>query len=80
MSQWRGWLISVESKRSRGGQPVSRMYADRIADPEAAMLAVKQYAVVTDENMRIVAEATLSQLEGLGAADGKVRRVGSAPD
>ena len=53
MGEWRGWLISVNSKQPSGGQPVSKLYAARIANPDAAMSAVRKYAKITDEHMQI---------------------------
>jgi hypothetical protein len=38
MNEWRGWLISVDSKRPSGGHPVSKLYAARIANPEQQCL------------------------------------------
>jgi len=75
MSEWRGWLISVDSKQLSGGQPVSKLYAARIADPEAAMSA---YASISDEKMQILVETSISQLRALRVPDGKVRRIESA--
>ena len=34
MSEWRGWLISVDSKATGRRLPGSKIYAVRIADPE----------------------------------------------
>lgn len=78
MSEWRGWLISVDSKQLSGGQPVSKLYAARIADPEAAMSAVRKYASISDEKMQILVETSISQLRALRVPDGKVRRIESA--
>ena len=78
MGEWRGWLISVNSKQPSGGQPVSKLYAARIANPDAAMSAVRKYAKITDEHMQILVEASVSQLRGIRVPDGKVRRIGSA--
>jgi hypothetical protein len=77
MSEWRGWLISVDSKQPSGGQRVSELYAARIADPEAAMYAVSRYANVTDEHMQILVEISLSQLRAIKVPDRKVRRIES---
>lgn len=78
MSEWRGWLISVDLKQLSGGQPVSKLYAARIADPEAAMSAVRKYASISDEKMQILVETSVSQLRALRVPDGKVRRIESA--
>lgn len=78
MSEWRGWLISVDSKQLSGGQPVSKLYAARIVDPEAAMSAVRKYASISDEKMQILVETSVSQLRALRVPDGKVRRIESA--
>lgn len=77
MSEWRGWLISVDSKQPSGGEPVCRLYAVRIADPEAAMAAARKYANVTDEHMRILVEISEAQLRAIKVPDGKVRRIES---
>jgi hypothetical protein len=77
MSEWRGWLISIDSKRLSGGQPVSDVFAARIADPEGAMSAVRKYANIRDEKMQILVEASVSQLMGMRVPDGKVRRIQS---
>ena len=42
-------MISVDSKRFSGSQPVTKIYAARIADPDAAMSAVRKYANISDE-------------------------------
>ena len=77
MSEWRGWLISVDLKRLSGGQPVSKLYAARIADPEAAMSGVRKYANVSDGHMQILVETSVSQLRAIRVPDGKVRRIES---
>ena len=70
-------MISVDSKRRSGGEPVIKLYAARIADPDAAMAAVKRYANIDDEHAQILVEASVSQLRGMRVPDRKVRRIGS---
>lgn len=77
MSEWRGWLISVDSKRPSGGQPVSKLYAAQIADPERAMSAVRKYANASDEHMQILVETSVPQLRAMRVPDAKVRRIES---
>ena len=77
MSEWRGWLISVDSKPLSGGQPVSKLYAARIADPEAAMSAVKKYANVSGVHMQILVEISVPQLRAMRVPDAEVRRIES---
>jgi hypothetical protein len=77
MSEWRGWLISVDSKRLSGSQPVSKIYAARIADPEAAMSAVRKYANVSDEHMQTLIETSVPQLRAMRVPDAEVRRIES---
>jgi hypothetical protein len=77
MNEWRGWLICVDSRRLRGGQPTNKIYAAWIADPEKAVSAVKKFADVTDENVHILVEVSAPLLRGLKAADGKVRSIQS---
>jgi rhodanese-related sulfurtransferase len=77
MSESRGWLVSVHSKPVSGNRPASRLYAARIADPEAAILAVRRYAHISDERLQIIVETTVSQLRAIKVPDGKVRRVRS---
>ena len=71
-------MISVESKRVVSSHPVSKVYAARIADPEAAMSAVRKYANIVDEKMQILIEVSVSQLRAMKVPDGKVRRIESA--
>jgi len=75
MSEQRGWLISVCSKRSNAAQPASKLYAARIADPEAAISAVRKYANASEGHLEIVVETTVSQLRAIKVPDGKVRRI-----
>jgi len=77
MNEWRGWLISVDSKHPGDGQPVSQLYAARIANPEEAMTAVKEYANVSNEHMRVLVEISVSHLRALKVPDGKVGRIES---
>jgi pyruvate kinase len=72
-----GVLISVDSKRSSGGQSVSKLYAARIADPEAAISAVRKYANASDEHMQILVETSVPQLRAMRVPNAKVRRIES---
>jgi len=77
MSERRGWLISVNPKRANSGTPMSRLYAARIADPEAAVSAVRAYAKISDGNLQIIVETSIAQLRAIKVPNGKVRRVRS---
>ena len=57
---------------------MSNVFAARIADPDAAMSAVKKYANITDERMQILVETSVPQLRAMKVPDGKVRFIESA--
>src|SRR6516165_570570 len=75
VAEWRGWLISVDSKSPPYRSPLSTIYAAHIAEPEDAMAATIKYANVSDEHCAILVELSASQLKGLNVPDRKVRRL-----
>ena len=74
-----GLVDLCNSKRLSGRRPVSKLYAARIADPEAAMSAVRKYANASDEHMQILVETSVPQLRAMRVPDAKVRRIKSVP-
>ena len=79
MSERRGWLIAVNPKQVNSDSPTSRLYAARIADPEAAVSAVRAYANIRDANLQIIVETSIAQLRAIKVPNGKVRRIRSVP-
>lgn len=75
MSEWRGWLISVDSKATGRRLPGSKIYAVRIADPKSAMSAVRKYAHIRDEHQAILVEASVAQLRSMKVPDQRVRQI-----
>ena len=75
MAEWRGWMISVDSKSSAHRSPLSAIYAAHIAEPDDAMAATIKYAGVSHEHCAILVELSASQLKGLNIPDRKVRRL-----
>ena len=76
MNRAAGWFPFIQNRSAAIGRQ-AELYAARIADPEAAILAVRRYAHISDERLQIIVETTVSQLRAIKVPDGKVRRVRS---
>jgi hypothetical protein len=77
MTERRGWLIGVDTKQINNGRAASSLYAARIADPAAAMSAVRKYAKANGANLQIIVETSIAQLRRIKVPKGKVRRIKS---
>ena len=75
MSEWRGWLISVDSKTAAGRLSGSKIYAARIAHPDEAMSTVRKYAHIKDEHQAILVEVSAAHLISMKVPDKAVRRI-----
>ncbi len=78
MTEWRGWLVSVDIKQAVHGQPVVELYGAWIADPDAAVADIKSSRKDTDETVSILHEASTSILRGLRAQEGRALRLAAS--
>jgi hypothetical protein len=54
-----------------------KLWVQTLADPDAAMSAVRKYANISDERMQILVETSVPQLRAMRVPDGKVRYIES---